>query len=539
MEANYTHSEDNVETPRPARRKTSGRFPIKPSQSGSDLKAMPLFSAPLTSPLPLKPPPIPSRSFARLPTQPQTATTATFRPVIHQIVTVSERNRSNSESQMSTTLRAKRMGVITRKPVAQNSLDLNQTKSQNHLRGLSHGSGLQNGLVSSAVTDSSSPNSPVDVDPQRANFVRRLSSLPEGKRKSHTQDPLVDVARGILYAVDQIHAPIQKLLRVLKDGKRTTIERACQMAFSAMEELDRLLSKITSQDEEIEEDERRKSSIMIRANCEACIRAFEQVILALQHEVRTLVVHSNPLFIRTLMHLLYASSIELRNACGKLGVELQSTPRAPQRDIGRGRFLSPAPGRPLTSLRIQEHTPLLPGSRSSSRHGPQLPRQRTATLTAASRTGSMTSLASVTTRPPEPYTPFGNGSIPNPMTRMSRSNTLMSVEEMEEEQQFERIYLKLTTAVEFAIQALPRCHVIVTESNKMAAERGAGDNDLAMYAAICDRCRIAIDAADALKKRLSTLKLKEPGIRVQPDFWHLCTAFIRVCIDLTDMSSSN
>lgn len=427
-----------------------------------------------------------------------------------------ERNRSHSESVMSTSLRNKRMGIITRKTVEEVAAEKKADNRLSHLRGMSDGVTLQNGLAPPIVKDSSSPTSPVDVVKERsANYVRRLSSLPEGKRKSQMDDPYLNIARGILYALDQIHLPIKRLIGSAKDSTKIELQKASQEAFKTAEKLEEVLQKAGAQDEEMDDEEQSKASTAVRSSLEDCMQAFEQLTVALQGDLRKLILEGNQQIVRTVMHLLYGSLVEIRNSCAKLGVEIRPVPRPAKKHPNRGRYLSPAPpGGQLTSLRFRDN------SHGANSRISLAPTQRGHNIPPMSRSGSSNSLTSNTTTLHPPAT------ITN---RTSRSNTLNSVSELEEDEEFQLIARKLKHACEYLLQGLPSCSTTLQTIRQSEKERNANSPMLEEIDTLITYCQNAFEAAKGVWSTLATLHTQEPGIKNQFDFWQLAMSFIRVC----------
>lgn len=432
---------------------------------------------------------------------------------------------------MATSLRQKRQGMTMHKRPEPTHLGVEELHKLSHNRGLSHGSAVYNGLAPNGVVEIPSPAiSPAEADLHRPSFVRRLSSLPEDKRKSRALDPYANFARVLVYSMQQLHRPIKDLIGIASDGslKRSNLDRIFADAFASVEILDRQLVAVENYSEEHDRDDNGSVSTMLQGSGSACARSAMQLVSALQRNVRNIVHRGNPLYVRSLMHLLYAGLVEVRNACIKLEGGNKTTPKIMQRDVSRGRALPSTPGRPTTSMRVRDDSTFANGvSRSNSLHRP-LNLASLGTISAGSRSASMTSLNQAVLRPPPLAEAFPGMSSFNRSARSTRSNTLVSVEEMEEEQQFERIFLQMSNACQYALQALPRCNSIFSHYRQVAAEQRGDQTELSLYDGICDRCGIAIEAADALSKRLETVRLRDPSVRGQLDFWQLCTAFSRV-----------
>lgn len=374
--------------------------------------------------------------------------------------------------------------------------------------------------MSNSIADAVSPISPVDGDLVRPFLGRRLSTLTEDKRKSRPNDPYIDLARGVSFAMSQMQAPIKNLVRLTSDGKRSNLESICHNAFAFLDELDRQLNKLERVSEEGENNERRRSVVSVQASCETSLRLFCELVAGLQLHVKTLVQQGNPRYVRSLMHLLYAGLVEIRNAYTKVGVEFQATPKPVQRELSRGRYAPATPRRPSTSFRMRDPSATQNSSRSNSRQRPPLPVTSFPSVS-MSRSASMTSLPG-SGRQTDMLLGFA------PSTRTTRSNTLQSlqsVDELEEGEQFESIFKQLFEACEAASYALPKCSVLFS-----ALREGSVGNNANLLGGICERCNLANDAADALTTRLGSLNIQaqDPSTRSHPEFWQLCTAFTRV-----------
>ena len=518
------NSDGNLATPRPTRTRqvseTRKRFPVNVSVSGVELRQETSLSNML------KAPPVPARSFARTGTHPAGSSTALNRPTINPLPgALGERNRSYSESVMSTSARNKRMGVVTRKPVEEKSALQAQAENRlSHLRGLSDNSALQTGIVPTTNTDNTSPTSSVEgAEHRNPGFSRRLSSLPEGKRKSQMEDPYIGIGRNILYALEQIHTPLKKLIESARNSTRSDHERALRHAYGSTLELTQVLERAGTYDEDRAEEEYAKVGLAVRKACEACLEDFEALVEGVIRDTENLVAENTPQSVRTVMMLTFASLIEIGNASTKLSGDSKAEPSQPEEDIDRGRFLSPTLAPAITSLRVRDRTPQPEITRSTSTSRSRAPPlSRAVTAINMSRNGSSNSLTSST----------ATLQVSNvPTTRTSRSNTLKSVDERDEEVLFEQIATKLLNVCELAQHALPRCEYFVQTAKKQFSERAAGaiPKEIEMFDTISERCTFAQEAAKHVKKSLAALEPREPGNK-NLGFWHLVMSFVRVSI---------
>lgn len=107
----------------------------------------------------------------------------------------------------------------------------------------------------------------------------------------------------------------------------------------------------------------------------------------------------------------------------------------------------------------------------------------------------------------------------------------MSAEDLEEVEQFERIFLKLRTACDIANHALPHCHTEFTV-HKDNAETAGKARAAHYWSLALNKCNAVIRANQALSSRLKQVKLREPGVRNQREFWQLCDAFVQTWAEL-------
>jgi hypothetical protein len=98
----------------------------------------------------------------------------------------------------------------------------------------------------------------------------------------------------------------------------------------------------------------------------------------------------------------------------------------------------------------------------------------------------------------------------------------------DEQEQFERIFVKLRNACDLANQALPHCHTEVTV-HKDNAETAGKARAAHYWSLALSKCNAVIRANQALSSRLKQVRLKDTGIRHQREFWQLCDAFVQVC----------
>ncbi|KAF3765481.1 hypothetical protein M406DRAFT_257424 [Cryphonectria parasitica EP155] len=514
-------SSEGVETPRmpPIKRVMSGRFPIK--VNGTDV---PDLRSPNTA---IRPPPIPTRSHYRGLSQ---QNTAIRRPGVMPLTigNVNERLRSNSENMLQVSRaqqsgdRQRRMASISKRTQELGTLDETQANNRfSHYRGLSHGSAMQgpNGSVGSVK----SPASPADSYLQRPIYVRRLSVLPERKRESKYIDPVLETAKGVLYSVFQIHPMIQMLMGLASDGspKRSSLEIVFYNTSVHVEELEQEIQRHeVAESEEIGLIENESAH---RA-CITLVNAYAHVCSLLATNVDLFIENGDPRYIRTLLMQLYNSIMELR-----------VTVSHPNPDAGYRRAASRAAMggtiRPPPHSRESSVTPTAerPGHGFRSRSG--------------NFVHNPSNLRVATDVPLNPLpVPYINGTgrtatiTPTPRSGESWTSSTSSRgangEFNEEERSFERIFLSLQRSSDLIMRTLP---VLNTQfgaclDNAMANNRPKAKQCWRM---LIGKCNVAIQHTEALKKCLSAIKLKEPGIKTYSALWALCNNFMGACVKET------
>ncbi|KAK0861280.1 RAM signaling network component [Friedmanniomyces endolithicus] len=99
------------------------------------------------------------------------------------------------------------------------------------------------------------------------------------------------------------------------------------------------------------------------------------------------------------------------------------------------------------------------------------------------------------------------------------------------DEQFDRIYLKLQSACDLARKALPHCRSEFA-SRKATADSTGQTRAAHHWSLAISKCDAVITANGLLHSRLRIVKVKDPGVRNQRDFWQLCDAFAQSWTDL-------
>ncbi|KAI0181292.1 RAM signaling pathway protein-domain-containing protein [Hypoxylon sp. FL1284] len=501
---------DGTETPRmPMKRVFSGRFPIR--VNGSDV------SDP-RSPAILRPPPIPSRSHARGLSQ---QNTAIRRPSVMPLTigNPNERLRSNSETLLQASRadrpseRSRRMGMVSRKTSELGTLDEGQANNRfSHYRGLSHGSSMT-GHLNPNGTAVISPNSPAEPLLHRPNYVRRLSVLPEQRRESKVFDSIIESAKGILYAIFQIHPMIQLFTRLTNDGttKRSSLEIVFYNTNFHIEQLEQEIQKHEFATENGPYTPRENENVQ-RAVL-TLINAYSHICSLLMDNMDTIVDNGDPRYIRTMMTLLYHSIMELRVTANEISVA-GPTPTSNYR---------PVTSRPAIKDTIKLH------SRDSS----MTPTAERPGFTSRQRPAAFVhnhSNLRVATDMSAPYV-NGNSRLPQITSATPRSGESFAssnpdmkypVDFTADERLFEKIYLSLQNSSDLMMRILPNINQQLALYRRNAEQQRAPDSIVHCWKGLIGKCSIAISDTERLKDRLSVIKLKEPGVRTDPFFWSLC-----------------
>ncbi|KAK3632373.1 RAM signaling network component [Elasticomyces elasticus] len=537
-------SESNVETPRPPKRTvTAGRFPVRPSISGIDNLDE------LRTRSPHAPPPIPQRSHAR--NLSNNGAPLLRRPGIAPIMTNGNditRSRSETVSSMSS-IKSRRQGLVAPKKSALgigNGHDLSgqasvrssqaSTIRPSHSRATSSISTLNGFLsASSGGETSSGAVSPVDGSIGRYASVRRLSSLPENRHVDVQTSEVVRVGKRLLFSLYQLRGPVEEVARALKEGspKRSMLERQVFSANAQVEELDRLLGRLEKDNEDYAKaDERLLDTITVASL--AALKAYGMVIKELRQHTRRLVSLTQGVYLRCLMSQIYMTMIESRNICSMLGFKSKppgpkNTPRASR--AWSSRTVTPTQTKPVNNRRLRGATILRSMSSNAALRAipPPVPLNGS-----SSRTNTMTSISSLgaaTPRSGESFTPLPSSTLSSRSNTM-RSDTIRNITEYgDSDEQFDQIFLKLQSACDLARKSLPHCRT------EFAGRRHNADNTgqpraAQSWALATSKCDTVIAANTRLYNRLKVVKLKDPGVRNQKDFWQLCDAFVQSWTDL-------
>ncbi|OCL13312.1 hypothetical protein AOQ84DRAFT_283395 [Glonium stellatum] len=518
--ANSCYSESNVATPRPSKRVSSGRFPVKPSISNLDVFGDARPDSPGI------PPPIPTRSHYRV--QSQQNSNATRRPVISPLMIGSsnERNRSQSEGAGSATIRVKRMGIYTHKTPDLGAVD--ELRRNSHFRGFSQGYPTPGGSFANGISGPATAAVVGENGTQRTLANRPLSDLLEHKRRSRAPDVVVEAAKSFLYAMSQLHDTVLNMMRAIKrdrikEGfrKKEDFPRRFTIAYLQIRNLGELLRKFDTLAEE-DEEEAQKLSGLIHQACLRSLSNFMLVNLSIAENARDIARDGDPRFIRSFLLLQQGSLIELRNACSVLGMDFKDATKPIRKVQDHGRSVSTTQmSRPLVVRRFQA----APQQRLAPPY--QMPPPVSLNSNESSRTNTLTSISAATPRSGESFATLATSAV-------SRTNTMQSTfDDPDEEAQFERIYIKLRTACEYSMENIPHIQRHLRKTYELEKrEFDSEDPKMKVLGNLIEKSDFVYSMAWALTKRLSQIKLKDPVARSQHDFWQQCTTYIKAWGDL-------
>ncbi|KXX82287.1 Leucine-rich repeat-containing protein sog2 [Madurella mycetomatis] len=503
---------EGTETPRPTiKRVFSGRFPIK--VNGSDIPD-------LRSPAQPRPPPIPSRSHYRGLSQ---QNTAQRRPGVMPLTigNPNERVRSNSETIVQTSSRersesrSRRMGIVSKRPSELSTLEeIDVNNRFSHYRGLSHGSAMQG---SAAAMQVKSPNlgSPAEPALQRPVYIRRLSVLPERRRESKVADPVLEAAKGTLYSIFQIHYMIQMLIGLANDGtnRRSNLEIVLYNTNGHVEQLE---LEIQKHDLAVDDGYGQRENENVQRACLTLINAYMHVCSLLMSNVDQFLDNGDPRYIRSLLTQLYNSIMELRVTCSQANPDesQRSLPPPMRPDVGdtlrphsRENSVTPTIDRPLANGR---------GRNGNFVYNPSNLRVATdVSIPYINGSGRTATVSAITPRSGESFASTSTSGTRN-----------LSADFTEEDRAFERIFLSLQKTTELVMRVLPPMNTQFMSSMRTAIGLHSPEHVIQAWRGLVAKCNTSIQQTEALKAKLSSIKLKEPGIRTQQSFWRMCSNFM-------------
>lgn len=386
-----------------------------------------------------------------------------------------------------------------------------------HLRGFSYSGGL-------TLTN---PFSPEDPSLQRPLYVRELSALPVRRYGFQTPDPVLEVAKGILYSVFQIHLGVQTLMSLTNDGsaKRSSLEMVFYNTNVYFEELEQAI-----QDFDLSAGTRgaaREHDAMQRAYT-TLINAYVHICVKLIASVDLLVDNGDPRYMRTFLMLVYHSIMELRVSLSSWmstaeGASTAPTPRTPEPltittsrppsraavaaalanntevpSTARLGFSARRPGKIARDMQVRTDIPYTERSRRAL-----------ATVVVSSRTVS------------EPTTPPSDDSFTSAVSSPDverNPGAQLDMISSDGDRQFERFFVSVKQATELILRVLPGLSNLLSAGLRKARSKETAEK----WESLLAKGAVVIQQTELLRDKLSTLKLRDPSLGVRSPFWVLC-----------------
>ena len=439
------------------------------------------------------------------------------------------------------------MGMMTRKTSDLGTVDETcANRNSNHYRGYSYASVLRgkpsNGVRKGSGSGTSTPASPHELDRQRSTLFRRLSSVPENKRHSHMADEVVESSKGVLYCLHQLQSQVGGLLHLTNETttNRTSLET---QYFDATAKLDQLDQELSTYNHKATGDQPTKR---IGKLCRECMIAYRQITATLSHSSQTLVRCADPRYVRTLMLSIFGAfaeagiafraqktqvkAIKVAQGTKPRDTKLQDTGIREASEKLLSRSNTPTTERPQAVRRLRSETTINSARyasymKSSTNPYAAVPLYINGRSRSNSRTNAFTaSAASSVANTPKSGESF---LIPGTPTQPSMDPTYESPDFTAQDHDaiFEKIYLDFSASVESGSSGLPRVLAMFDRSLELARNNYATQEIVDFWSALAGQGRRCYDLCEALKYRLSTVKLKDPEVRNSSDFWRLCTSY--------------
>ena len=470
------------------------------------------------------------------------------RPGLAPLALGNDRNRSNSESVLQATQnnKSKRMGMVPKKRTDLEIFDESKAQRNSfHLRGQSHNSALRNVV---RAGEHSPNDDTIGNNGHNGTLIRRLSSVREQRQQLKTYDDVIEGAKGILYSLHSVQSYLSSLANLVKDttSKRSSLERYHYQASVQIEHLDQSLHDFTNATKKSKTEKRSARKTVCRAT-HACIDVYSQIGGILLNNINQLVTDADPMYIRTLIIMLYGSFNEQRNARRRL--QSKSRPQqgalhnvnshAETQDeklVNRDDALTPTqdhpkPGRrwldgsvgqkPLTHTNLAS---VLNSQRTFPSHSNMSSRSNSRSNSRAGNYYAQTASSVAST--PRSGDSYG-GSIPIPRSRAGSTsfNAERARQAQLEQDQFEKIYVTLGKAAEQGLQVIPYLEPRFKYSLDKSLKQWSPIPPQNLWKTLVSRTRHCGDMSEALKRRLQHVKLNDAEARNAPDFWRLATRF--------------
>lgn len=409
-------------------------------------------------------------------------------------------------------------------PVGSNGESLSRSNTTTtikpeHSNHSSIASSLNGYLASNSGGESSNGMSPADGPMGRFNGGQGLASLPESRNSRLQTSDAVEASKRLVQILLGLHHSLVPVGHSLErdSPKRNAVERKLFDANGQLDELDRLLDRIANNLEIGTKREKAAFRDVVVFSL-AALKSYAGIVATLRRHVQPSVPGQGAMHLRELMTRAYYCIAEARNVCKFLGMSIKAVDtRSRSSKAWSSRTVTPTQVKPVSGRRIRAAT-IRQDSTSFQRSKPP------PVSLNPSRSNTMTSMPTATPRSGESYV---SSRSPSSTAAPSRTHTVQTISNEEETEQFERIFLKLRHATDTAAHALSQCH---SEFNyrKEHAESLGQMHAASQWALTLTKCDSVTIANAALMNRLSVIKLNDPLVRNQRDFWSHCDSFVQV-----------
>lgn len=443
--------------------------------------------------------------------------------------------RSRSETAASASLRQRRQGYVPKRgerkatgelnPLAEAPTESADRMSQtstikgSHTRGSSSVSTVNSSLASSSGETSSSSGSPVETAVSNSILPRTRTRI-QPIAPTDGLGSFVKAVKRLVISLTQLQRPVEEVWACLESDPASdpNLRSVIATANAGVVRVDDTLRQVSN-------GSWRPSVKIILHYIEHALQAYAAVAAALRRNIENAVRLPEGIHLRFLMLQIYSTTIEARNICTFLGFKVKE--RSSQRDTLRAsrvwssRTVTPTQPKAPYERRVRRPNALQSTSSTSTLRPiapPPMPLHTNGINPSTTR-----SMSAATPRSGETFPPLGPG-----RPHVSRSNTMRSIMGAEEpDDQFEQIFLKLRTACDQASQALLACRTEFISRRDHAASMSQ-PRPAHHWQSALTKCEIATNHNRTLKKRLEMVKVNDPSLRYQRDFWQLCDAFVHV-----------
>ncbi|EFY96411.1 RAM signaling pathway, SOG2 [Metarhizium robertsii ARSEF 23] len=457
------------ETPRPRRKRAvSGRFPIK--VSGSEVSGMRYQRMGLGFH------PMPSKLHCREQSHPYRSARRTVAP--SATGNAEERLRSKSET----------LSCLGHQDRWNRYAELKETGECN----LYNREPSYDCTTQGARTGHKSATTSSESILQQSIYARRLSVIPKRRRISKCFNPIIAFARGMLYAVLQIHPMIQQLA-ILARGELDSQPSLQIVIYSTnchIEVLELEIQKYDTTAPETE-DHSTQTNIVLRA-CQTLMGAYRHICTLLADSADAPVDNGHARYVRTILTLLYNCIMELRATTLSVTTECAdcASEHAAHRQDGSGAGA---------------------GAGADARDKPAAPQSRNEDM-----------------MPKSSHPPSSRG--PTPMSPRPEPGHLqppdLTLAMSDPDGLFEKILVCLQNSATMMLRILPAFGGHLTHGLRNAVRRRAPTSHIQHWRCLTKECANAIQHTQTVKREICCVKLRGRADRPTAEFWDLVIGFI-------------